>query len=90
MNVAVSCNGKSGDVCPASKTLKIYCDSIIIHDPTITPLLFPEPPIMNAAHTKNVVVAGVINVGWKPFNCQAQNAPASAAIAAPNARLDAL
>ena len=58
--------------------------------PMIIPLLLPDPPIMNAAHTKNVVVAGLMNVGWNPLNCQAQNAPASAAIAAPKARLDAL
>ena len=46
--------------------------------------------MMKAAQTRKVERAGDMNEGSNPVSFQAQNAPASAAIEAPNARLAAL
>ena len=50
--------------------------------PTTIPLLFDLPPITNAAQTRKVERAGDMNVGSNPVSFQAQNAPASPAMAA--------
>ena len=62
----------------------------MINAPTIIPLLFALPPMINAAHTRNVERAGAIMDGSKPVNFQAQRTPAKPAIPAPKAKLAAL
>ena len=58
--------------------------------PIIIPRLFPLPPTINAAQTKNVERTGFINSGKIPVFSQAHMAPARPAIAAPIAKLLAL
>ena len=62
----------------------------MIDAPMIIPRLFPTPPMINAAQTKKVVLAGDMKDGWNPVSFHAQRAPAKAAIDAPSARLAAL
>ena len=88
--LAVTCRGRSEEPCAATKTLNTNSIRTMMKAPTTIPLLLDVPPMMKAAHTKNVERAGDMKLASKPVSFQAQSAPASAAIAAPRARLAAL
>ena len=73
-----------------TNTFKMNSTITIRKAPMIIPLLLPLPPTMKAAQMRKVVLTGFMKSGQMLVFNHAQRAPASAAIAAPNARLAAL